>query len=118
MIDKTVVKPEYLESSWKHEVFDESENQIAKYYSSLTDSGDRIKFSNITLPKMSSIFTEFDNYVEIKKQDLQNITFEELLTFLKDVKPNEKQSKKDCLIEYLESKQIKYNEGLWDETVE
>ena len=26
--------------------------------------------------------------------------------------------KKDCLIEYLESKQIKYNEGLWDETVE
>ena len=57
------------------------------------------------------------NHVEIQKQDLQNITFEELLTFLKDVKPNEKQSKKDCLIQLLNKNKIKYEKGLWDEAV-
>ena len=37
--------------------------------------------------------------------------------YLKNIKPREKQSKKDCLIELLKNKQIKYDEGLWDEAV-
>ena len=106
-----------LPKGWKYEVFDEIENPIAKYYSSLTDYGDMIKFSNTTLPKTSNIFTEFDDYIHIKKESLKGITFEQLLFYLKNVEPKEKQSKKDCLIQLLDKKQIKYDEGLWDEAV-
>ena len=106
-----------LPKGWKYEVFDEIENPIAKYYSALTDYGEMIKFSDITLPKTSNIFAEFDDYINIKKEDLRGITFEQLLFYLKNIKPREKQSKKDCLNELLKNKQIKYDEGLWDEAV-
>ena len=106
-----------LPKGWKYDVFDEIENQIAKYYSSLTDYGDMIKFSNITLPKTSNIFAEFDDYIHIKKEDLKSITFEELLFYLKNVEPRENQSKKDCLTQILKKKHIKYNEGLWTEEI-
>ena len=106
-----------LPKGWKYEVFDETENPIAKYYSALTDYGEMIKFSDITHPKTSNMFAEFDDYINIKKEDLKEITFEQLLLFLKNIKPREKQSKKDCLIELLKKKQIKYDEGLWDEAV-
>ena len=106
-----------LPKGWKYEVFDKKENPIAKYYSALTDYGKMFKFSDITHPKNSNMFAEFDDYINIKKEDLKEITFEQLLLFLKNIKPREKQSKKDCLIELLKKKQIKYDEGLWDEAV-
>ena len=93
------------------------ENPIAKYYSALTDYGNMIKFSDIIHPKNSNMFAEFDDYINIKKEDLKSITFEQLLFYLKNIEPKEKQSKKDCLIQLLDKKQIKYDEGLWDEAV-
>jgi hypothetical protein len=107
-----------LPEGWKYEVFDKFENQIAKYYSALTDYGEMIRFSDFTSAKDSKVFAEFDDYINIKKQDLKNITFEQLLLFLKNIQPKEKQSKKDCLIQLLKNKQIKYDEGLWwDEAI-
>ena len=108
-----------LPEGWKYEVFDKFENQIAKYYSALTDYGEMIRFSDFTSAKDSKVFAEFDDYINIKKQDLKNITFEQLLLFLKNIQPKEKQSKKDCLIQLLKNKQIKYDEGLWwDEAIQ
>ena len=106
-----------LPQGWKYEVFDKIENPIAKYYSALSDYGDMIKFSDITHPKTSNIFAEFDDYINIKKEDLKGITFEQLLFYLKNIEPKEKQSKKDCLIQLLDQKQIQYDEGLWDEAI-
>ena len=106
-----------LPKGWKYEVFDKKENPIAKYYSALTDYGKMFKFSDITHPKNSNMFAEFDDYINIKKEDLKGITFEQLLFYLKNIEPNEKQSKKDCLIQLLNKNQIKYEEGLWDEAV-
>ena len=106
-----------LPKGWKYEVFDKKENPIAKYYSALTDYGNMIKFSEIIHPKNSNMFAEFDDYINIKEADLKNITFEQLLFYLKNIEPKEKQSKKDCLIQLLDNKQIKYDEGLWDEAV-
>ena len=70
-----------------------------------------IKFSDIIHPKNSNIFAEFDDYVNIKKEDLKGITFEQLLLYLKNVVPKEGQSK-DFLIKFLDQRQIKYDEGL------
>ena len=70
-----------LPKGWKYEVFDETENPIAKYYSALTDYGEMIKFSDITHPKTSNMFAEFDDYINIKKEDLKGITFEQLLFY-------------------------------------
>jgi len=106
-----------LPEGWKYESFDLTENPIAKYYSSLTDYGDRIKYSDITLPKNSTLFEEFDDYINIKKQDLKGITFEQILFFLKNIETKENQTKKDCLVELLNKNQIKYEEGLWDEPI-
>ena len=101
----------------KYEVFDKIENQIAKYYSSLTDYGDLIKFSNSTEPKISKVIKNYDDYVHIKKEDLKGINFEQLFFYLKNVELKENQSKKDCLIQLLKKNQIKYDEGLWYEIV-
>jgi hypothetical protein len=106
-----------LPKDWKYKNFDFTENPIAKYYSSLTDYGDRIKYSDITLPKNSTLFEEFDDYINIKKQDLKGITFEQILFFLKNIETKENQTKKDCLVELLNKNQIKYEEGLWDEPI-
>jgi len=106
-----------LPEGWKYESFDLTENPIAKYYSSLTDYGDRIKYSDITLPKNSTLFEEFDDYINIKKQDLKGITFEQLFFYLKNIEPKKEQSKKDCLVKLLNKNQIKYEEGLWDEPI-
>ena len=57
-----------LPKGWKYEVFDEKENPIAKYYSALTDYGEMMKFSDITHPKTSNMFAEFDDYINIKKK--------------------------------------------------
>ena len=106
-----------LPEGWKYEVFDKIENPIAKYYSALSDYGNMIKFSDITHPKTSNIFAEFDDYVNIKKEDLKGITFEKILLYLKNVSPKEGQSKKDFLIKFLDQRQIQYDEGLWDEAI-
>ena len=106
-----------LPEGWKYESFDLIENPIAKYYSSLTDYGERIKYSDITLPKNSTLFEEFDDYINIKKEDLKGITFEQILFFLKNIETKENQTKKDCLVELLNKNQIKYEEGLWDEPI-
>ena len=106
-----------LPEGWKYEVFDKSENPIAKHYSALTDYVNMIKFSEIINPKNSNIFAEFDDYVNIKKQDLKGITFEQILLYLKNVVPKEGQSKKDFLIKFLDQRQIQYDEGLWDEAI-
>ena len=77
-----------LPKGWKYEVFDETENPIAKYYSALTDYGEMIKFSDITHPKNSNMFAEFDDYINIKKEDLKGITFEQILFYLKKMNKN------------------------------
>ena len=106
---------ENLPKGWKYEIFDKNENPIASYYSSLSDFGDMIKFSDIILPKNSEMFTEFDDYVNIKKRDLKKITFEQILLYLKNIKPQKNHSKKDCLIEFLKQRNVPFDEGLWDE---
>lgn len=106
-----------LPKGMKYEVFDRIENQIAVYYSSLTDYGNMIKYSDSTNPKIKSMITDYDDYVNIKKKDLQGITYEQLLFYLKNIEPKENQSKKDCLIQLLKKNQIKYEEGLWYEVV-
>ena len=106
-----------LPEGWKYEVFDKLENPIAKHYSALTDYGNMIKFSEIIHPKNSNMFAEFDDYVNIKKQDLKEITFEQILLYLKNVMLKEDQSKKDFLIKFLDQRKIKYDEGLWDEAI-
>ena len=63
------------------------------------------------------MFAEFDDYVNIKKQDLKGITFEQILLYLKNVAPKEGQSKKDFLIKFLDQRHIQYDEGLWDEAI-
>ena len=62
-----------LPKGWKYEVFDKNENPIAKYYSALTDYGEMIKYSDIIHPKNSNMFAEFDDYINIKKEDLSLI---------------------------------------------
>lgn len=94
---------------WRHTVFSQSENEIAKYCSCITDYGEWIKYSDLCLPKMSRIFEEFDNYVHINKNDLKNITFDQLVNFLKKIKNVTKKH----LVQYLSENQIPYEEGLW-----
>ena len=55
-------------------------------------------------------YEERDKYAFESGQTVMNL-------LEKNIKPRERQSKKDCLIELLKNKQIKYDEGLWDEAV-
>ena len=98
-----------MPKGWRHIVFCQSENQIAKYYSSITDYGEWIKYSDLCLPKKSRIFEEFDNFVHVNKKDLKNITFDQLIFFLKKIKNVTKKH----LVQYLNENQIPFKEDLW-----
>jgi len=102
-----------LPEGTRYEVINQSENEVAEYYSILTDYGSLIKYSDICLPKKSKFFSEFDNYVQVKKTELVNTNFDEILSFLKSIAKGNK-SKKEFLIEMLKQKKIKFEEGLWD----
>ena len=84
--------------------------KIARLELVLHEKFDEICYSEYTYPAQGRLFhgVEFENYVDIYKKDMKQLTYDQLLLFLKKVKNG-----KDELKEFLRSKNIPFREGLW-----
>ena len=84
--------------------------KIARLELVLHEKFDEICYSEYTYPAQGRLFhgVEFENYVDIYKKDMKQLTHDQLLLFLKKVKNG-----KDELKEFLRSKDIPFREGLW-----
>ena len=65
----------------------ESENQIASYYDVLNETKNEIKYSEHIDPKKGYAICgmEYEEYVDVKKDKLNGLTYDDILVFLNGV---------------------------------
>ena len=71
----------------RRDVIDQLENQIATYSDILYEKPDEISYAEYLSPKkdMPHYGIEWEDYVDIKKSDMKNLTYDQLLLFLKNI---------------------------------
>ena len=86
----------------------ESENQVAKYYDVLSETESEIRYSEHIDPKKgySICGMEYEEYVDIKKKDLKNLSYDQILNFLRNTKKEQRLEKYKKLLLFNE---IKYD---------
>ncbi len=93
------------------QLFD-SENQIAHYYDVLNETYDSISYSEHIEPKKGYAFCgmEYEEYVDVKKDKLEGLTYDQILNYLKNAKKEERLKKYKTLLKF---KNIHFEAGLW-----
>ena len=73
---------------YRTDYFFESENKIAKYYDILSETEDEIKYSEHIDPKKGYAICgmEYEEYIDVKKNKLRGLTYDQIFSFLKDSK--------------------------------
>ena len=105
-----------LQDGGRRDVIDQIENQIATYSDILYEKPDEISYAEYLSPKkgMSNHGTEWEDYVDIKKSDMKNLTYDQLLLFLKNIDVKKHQGRINLLKGFLIGKGIPFKDGLWD----
>lgn len=80
----------------------ESKNQIAHYYDILKETKNTISYAEHIDPKKGYAIAamEYEEYVDIKKNSLNGLTYDQILTYLKDVKKEERIEKCKALLKF------------------
>lgn len=87
------------------------ENQLFHWSDSISDYDTKIVYVEHSFPIKSGM--EYENTLEIIKDDNLYITFDECLEFLKTLGKNST-NRMDKFKEFLDSKGVKYKHFLWD----
>ena len=100
----------------RRDVISQLENQIAAYSDVLYEKSDEISYAEYLSPKkdMLNYGTEWEEYVDIKKSDMKNLTYDQLLLFLKNIDPKKNGGRLDLLKTFLKDRDIPFKDGLWD----
>ena len=100
----------------KRDVIDQIENQIATYSDILYEKPEEISYAEYLSPKkdMLNYGTEWEEYVDIKKSDMKNLTYDQLLLFLKNIDAKKNGGRLDLLKTFLRDRGIPFKSGLWD----
>jgi len=80
----------------------ESENQIAHYYDILKVTEDDISYVEHINPKKGFAIAgmEYEEYIDIKKDRLKGLTYDQILTYLKNTKKEERIDKYKALLKF------------------
>ena len=80
----------------------DSENQIAHYYDVLSETHDSISYSEHIDPKKGHAICgmEYEEYVDVKKDKLGGLTYDQILTYLKDTKKENRLEKLKALYKF------------------
>jgi hypothetical protein len=79
-----------------------SENQIANYYDILSETKDEIKYAEFIDPKKGYAIAgmEYEEYIDVKKKNLNGISYDQILDYLKNAKKEERLSKYKALLNF------------------
>ena len=80
----------------------ESKNQIAHYYDILKETNDSISYSEHIDPKKGFAICDMDyeEYVDFKKDKLGELTYDQILNYLKDTKKESRLEKYKTLLKF------------------
>ena len=78
----------------------ESENQIAKFYDVLSETKNEIRYSEHIDPKKGYAICgmEYEEYVDVKKDKLKGLTYDQILEYLKNSKKEKRIEKYKTLL--------------------
>ena len=87
---------------YKKDYLFESENQIARYFDILKETHDSITYAEHIVPhKGKSICgMEYEEYIDVKKNKLRELTYDQILKYLKEVKKEERLEKYKSLLKF------------------
>ena len=90
----------------------ESDNQIAHYYDALKESRDTISYSEHIYPNKGYAICgmEYEEYVDVKKDRLKGLTYDQILMYLKNLKH---EGRIDKYKAFLRSKNISFEADLF-----
>ena len=90
----------------------ESNNQIAHFYDILKETKDTISYAEHIDPKKGYAICgmEYQEYVDIKKSKLKDLTYDQILNYLKDFKKEERLKKYKALLKF---RNIPFEADLW-----
>ena len=88
--------------NYRRDYLFESENQIAHYYDILKETEDSISYAEHINPKKSFAIAgmEYEEYIDVKKDRLNGLTYDQILTYLKDTKKEERIEKYKTLLKF------------------
>ena len=80
----------------------ESENQIAHFYDILKETKDTISYAEHIDPKKGFAICgmEYEEYVDVKKDKLKGLTYDQILSYLKNAKREERLQKYKSLLKF------------------
>ena len=80
----------------------DSENQIAHYYDVLSETHDSISYSEHIDPKKGYAICgmEYEEYVDVKKDRLRELTYDQILNYLKHTKKENRLEKYKALLKF------------------
>ena len=80
----------------------DSENQIAHYYDILKETSDSISYSEHIDPKKGFAICgmDYEEYVDFKKDKLGELTYDQILNYLKDTKKESRLEKYKTLLKF------------------
>ena len=80
----------------------ESENQIAHYFDILKETVNEISYAEHINPKKNFAIAgmEYEEYIDVKKDRLKGLTYDQILTYLKDTKKEERIEKYKALLKF------------------
>mgnify|MGYP001473859557 FL=1 len=87
---------------YKKDYLFESENQIARYFDILKETHDSITYAEHIVPhKGKSICgMEYEEYIDVKKNKLRGLTYDQILKYLKGAKKEERLEKYKKLLRF------------------
>jgi len=80
----------------------ESENQCIHYYDVLKETDDTISYSEHIDPKKGYAVCgmEYEEYIDVKKDGLKGLTYDQILNYLKDAKKEDRLEKYKALLKF------------------
>ena len=90
----------------------ETENQVAHWYDILSETEDKISYAEHIDPKKGYAICgmEYEEYVDIKKSELKDLTYDQILNYLKNFKKEERLEKYKALLKF---RNIPFEADLW-----
>ena len=88
--------------NYRRDYLFKSENQIAYYFDILKETDNEISYSEHINPKKDYAIAgmEYEEYIDIKKNRLNGLTYDQILTYLKDAKKEDRLEKLKALLKF------------------